>query len=99
MEQNWDSIVFEDEEGNEITLDVLDTFDYKSRKFVVLCDHIEEDEEAGCGCECECDCDDCSDGGIYIMEAIDDGEYETFVNIDDEQLLNEVIETFESRLD
>ena len=50
LEQEQDLVVFTDDEGNELTLEVLDYFFYNGDEYAVLTDVEEEDEACG---ECE----------------------------------------------
>ena len=51
MDEELDLVVFEDDEGNEITMEVLDYFFYEGKEYALL---AEVDEDGECGCD-ECD--------------------------------------------
>ena len=45
MENERDLVVFEDDKGNEITMEVLDYFFYEGQEYAMLTDYSEEKEE------------------------------------------------------
>ena len=70
-----------DDDGNDISFEVLDTIEYKERLFAVLLPFEDEDDE------------------VVILEVIpgESPEFDDFVTVDDEELLNEVFEEFQKR--
>lgn len=67
-----------DDNGEEVSFELLDIVEYKECSFGVLLPFDEEDD------------------GVVILELIptDDPEYDDFVSIEDDALLNEVFEEF-----
>lgn len=67
-----------DDNGEEVSFELLDIVEYKERSFGVLLPFEEEDD------------------GVVILELIptDDPEYDDFVSVEDDDLLNEVFEEF-----
>lgn len=67
-----------DDNGEEVSFELLDIVEYKERSFGVLLPFDEEDD------------------GVVILELIptDDPEYDDFVSVEDDALLNEVFEKF-----
>lgn len=67
-----------DDNGEEVSFELLDIVEYKERSFGVLLPFDEEDD------------------GVVILELIptDDPEYDDFVSVEDDELLNEVFEEF-----
>lgn len=67
-----------DDNGEEVSFELLDIVEYKERSFGVLLPFDEEDD------------------GVVILELIptDDPEYDDFVSVEDDALLNEVFEEF-----
>lgn len=67
-----------DDNGEEVSFELLDIVEYKERSFGVLLPFDEEDD------------------GVVILELIptDDPEYDDFVSVEDDDLLNEVFEEF-----
>jgi len=71
MDQERDCVVFQDDDGNELVLDVLDYFFYNGQEYAILADmNGKEAEGCGCGCchecgeeheEC-CEHDECCEG-------------------------------------
>jgi hypothetical protein len=99
-------VEFEDEDGNKLLLEVLDTFFYNGEEFAVLGD-VEEDEAPACECGCAHehhhehgeDCD-CEEHGLYIMKietSTDENgdEIEEFVPVEDAMMdaLIEIVQT------
>ncbi len=81
MADELDLVVFEDDEGNELTMEVLDYFFYEGQEYALL---AEADENCG-----ECDeesCDSCEyQRDVFVMRVDKVGEdEEEFVPIDDE---------------
>jgi hypothetical protein len=92
MDEERDSIVFEDDEGNEIELDILDYFFYEEQEYAILMDLSgvpEEHEHSEDGDEEPQD--------IYIMKVVANGDMEEFLPVDDE-LMDKLSEIAESRL-
>lgn len=80
-EENENYITLTDDDGNDISFEVLDTIEYKERLFAVLLPFEDEDDE------------------VVILEVIpgESPEFDDFVTVDDEELLNEVFEEFQKR--
>ena len=87
MDDERDLVVFEDDAGNEITMEVLDYFFYAL---------LTEASEACEGCE-DGECEGCESlGETYVMQIVPVGEdEEEFVPVDDElaDKLKELIES------
>lgn len=80
-EENENYITLTDDDGNDISFEVLDTIEYKERLFAVLLPFEDEDDE------------------VVILEVIpgESPEFDDFITVDDEVLLNEVFEEFQKR--
>ena len=70
MDEELDLVVFEDDEGNEITMEVLDYFFYEGKEYALL---AEVDEDGECGCD-ECGEDHDHQRDAYIMEVVAVGD-------------------------
>ncbi len=83
MQDERDIVVFEDEEGGEFELEVVDYFTYKEQEYVILvdADAQEHEHEHAPGEEC-----DCEDTDMYIMKVIVDGEFEEFMPVEEDML-------------
>ena len=95
MENNeLDLVVFQDDEGNEITMEVLDYFFYEGEEYALL---AEADDEASCE-ECEDEsCENCQ-RDCYIMKVVPVGEdEEEFVPVS-EDLADKLIEIVQSEV-
>ena len=77
-------IVLNDEEGNEVEFEFLDLIDYEGEEYVVLLPNDEEDE----------------DGGEVLILKLEDTESEdeeSYVSVDDDEVLNRVFEMFKEK--
>ncbi len=93
MEEERDTVVFSDDEGNEFELEIVDYFEHKGQEYAVL---IDPDD---CGCECEdpaCECE--HDTEVYIMKIVVDGEFEEFLPADDD-MMDELTKIVEARFE
>ena len=77
-EDNENYITLTDEDGKDVSFEILDTVQWKDRIFAVLLPFDEDDD------------------GIVILEIIpsEDPEFDDFVSVDDDALLEEVFEEF-----
>ena len=86
MDEELDLVTFEDEEGNEITMEVLDYFFYEGKEYALLTEFVEDEET-----EPDEDLD------VYIMEVVDAGDdMEEFVPVEDEALADQLLAIFQS---
>jgi len=79
-------IVLNDEEGNEVKFEFLDLVELDEEEYVVLLP-IQESEEEG-------------DGEVVILkleDTEDDSEEESYVGVEDEEILNKVFEIFKEK--
>ncbi len=82
MENELDLVVFEDDKGNEITMEVLDYFFYEGEEYALLTDYDENSECEACEKE---SCDECPAQEVVIMKVVAVGEdEEEFLPVDDE---------------
>lgn len=77
-EENENYITLTDDDGNDVSFEILDTVEYSGRLFAVLIPFDEEDD------------------GVVILEVLpsDDPDYDDFVAVEDEELVNAVFEEF-----
>lgn len=77
-EENENYITLTDDNGKDVSFEILDTVEYKERLFAVLLPFESEEDE------------------VVILEILpaEDPEYDDFVSVEDENLLNEVFEEF-----
>ena len=93
MENNLDGeeldniIVLNDEDGNEVKFEFLDLVELDDEEYVVLLPVAEEWEE--------------EDGEVVILKLEDnddeDSEEESYVSVEDEDVLNKVFEIFKEK--
>lgn len=93
MENNLDGeeldniIVLNDENGNEVKFEFLDLVELDDEEYVVLLPVAEEGEE--------------EDGEVVILKLEDnddeDSEEESYVSVEDEDVLNKVFEIFKEK--
>ncbi len=83
-EEEFDNIItLNDEDGNEIQFEFLDLIEYEGEEYVVL---LPTDEE-----------DDAGEVLILKLEDTDSEEEESYVSVDDEEILNKVFEIFKEK--
>ena len=79
-------VILNDEEGNEVRFEFLDSVELEDEEYVVLLPIAEEGEE--------------EEGEVVILkveDVEDDPDMETYVSIDDEDTLNAVFEMFKEK--
>ena len=76
-------IVLNDENGEEVPFEFLDLIEYDGEEYVVLLP-VEEDEEA-------------DEVVILKLEDTENEEEESYVSVDDENVLNNVFEIFKEK--
>ena len=86
MDEERDLVVFEDDKGNELTMEVLDYLAYEGKEYALLTEYVEDDS----------DTDEDEPIEVFIMEVVPVGEdQEEFVPVDD-ALAEKLIKIFES---
>ncbi|HAE52043.1 MAG TPA: DUF1292 domain-containing protein [Ruminococcus sp.] len=82
-EDNENYITLTDEEGNDVSFEIIDTVQHDDRLFAVMIPFDEEDD------------------GVVILEIIpaEEPEFDDFVSVDDEELLETVFEKFKKNYD
>ncbi len=75
MEEERDIVVFSDEDGNEIEMEVLDYFDYEGQEYAMLIDAAPENEEEQ---------QDTLD--VYLMKVVVSDDMEEFLPADEEKM-------------
>ena len=78
------TIVLNDENGNEVHFEFLDLIDYENEEYVVLLPVTENEDE---------------DGEVVILkvEDTDSPDEESYVSVDDDEILNQVFEMFKEK--
>lgn len=76
-------IVLNDEEGNEVEFEFLDLIEFEGEEYVVLLP-VEESDDAG-------------EVVILKLEDTESEEEESYVSVDDEDVLNKVFEIFKEK--
>ena len=86
MDEERDLVVFEDDAGNELTMEVLDYLAYEGKEYALLTEYVEDDD----------DVDEDEPIEVFIMEVRPVGDdQEEFVEVD-EKLAETLIKIFES---
>lgn len=86
MEEELDNIiVLNDEDGNEVKFEFLDLIELDSEEYVILLPVETENEE--------------ENGEVVILKVEDTGseDEETYVSVEDEDVLNKVFEMFKEK--
>ena len=79
-------VVLNDEEGNEVQFEFLDLVELDDEEYVVLLPVTDEGEE--------------DEGEVVILkleDTDDDSEEESYVGVEDEEILNQVFEIFKDK--
>ena len=85
MDEERDLVVFEDDAGNELTMEVLDYLAYEGKEYALLTEYVEDAGEA-----------EPEEVEVMVMEVRPVGEEEEeFVSIDDD-LAEKILEIFDS---
>ena len=109
-EMTVEVVTFQDDDGNEFDMEIVEEFEHNGRKFAVLAE-IEDDDcccdDEECSCEheheheheCGCGCG-CEDEGesLYIFEIVNGENGEEFVPIEDDSLMDELSAVVEDML-
>lgn len=86
MEDDMDNIIIlNDEDGNEVQFEFLDLIDYDEEEYVVLLP-VEEDSE-----------DEIGEVVILKVEQTESEDEESYVGVEDEEILNKVFEIFKDK--
>ena len=92
MEENFEDeeldniVILNDEDGNEVKFEFLDLVELDDEEYVVLLPVSEEGEE--------------EEGEVVILkveDTDDDAEEESYVSIEDEEILNKVFDIFKEK--
>ena len=92
MDENFEGeeidniVILNDEDGNEVKFEFLDLVELDDEEYVVLLPMNEEGEE--------------EEGEVVILkieDSDDEAEEESYVSVDDEEILNKVFEIFKEK--
>ena len=84
-EDQPDLMTLEDEDGNEITFEVIDALDHKGVHYLAVVEYTENEEDA-------------EDAQLVILSVGEDDEGEYLDVVEDDETLLEVSKLFEQRL-
>ena len=84
MDNELDVVVFVDDEGNEVTMEVMDYFFYEGQEYAVLCEYVEDAEAS----------DEPREAYVMKVEPVGEDE-EEFIPVD-EALAAKLIEILEN---
>ena len=85
--EELDNIVtLKDEDGNDVKFEFLDLIEYEGEEYVVLLPVEEEQND-----------DDAGEVVILKLEDTDSDDEESYVSVDDEEVLNKVFELFKDK--
>ena len=80
-----DYLTIEDEDGNEVTFEVIDALDHKGVHYLAVVEYTENEEDA-------------EDAQLVILSVGEDDEGEYLDVVEDDETLLEVSKLFEQRL-
>jgi Protein of unknown function (DUF1292). len=86
MENERDILLFTDEDGQEVEMEVLDYFVHDGEEYALLSPIDDEEHPDDCDCGC---------GELYIMKVVVNGDTEEFVPVDEDKM-EELMETVEA---
>lgn len=87
MDEELDLVTFEDEEGNQLVMEVLDYLAYEGKEYALLTEYVEDEDDDG---------DEDEPIEVSIMEVRPVGEdQEEFVEVD-EKLAMTLLKIFET---
>ncbi len=85
MDEDLDNIiVLNDEEGKEVQFEFLDLIEYEGEEYVILLPIEENEEETG-------------EVVILKLEDTDSEDEESYVSVDDQDILNKVFDIFKEK--
>ena len=84
-EYHPDLMTLEDEDGNEVTFEVIDALDHKGVHYLAVVEYTENEEDA-------------EDAQLVILSVGEDDEGEYLDVVEDDETLLEVSKLFEQRL-
>ncbi|MGI6707199.1 MAG: DUF1292 domain-containing protein [Clostridia bacterium] len=96
MDEERDIVVFTDEEGNDVELEVIDYFIHNDEEYAILIDAYDEDACEHEDVECSV-CDHDHDYELYIMKVVINEDMEEFIPIDESQA-DELLAIVEKRI-
>lgn len=91
MDENYEGdeldniVILNDEDGNEVKFEFLDLIELDNEEYVVLLPADEESDEPG------------EVVILKVEDTDDDSEEESYVSVDDEEILNKVFEIFKDK--
>jgi hypothetical protein len=83
MDNERDILVFEDDNGQEVQMEVLDYFEYEGEEYALLVDVAEMEHAHDHDHDDSCDHEETN---IYIMKVIVNGDVEEFVPVDEDKM-------------
>lgn len=100
MDQEMDILVFTDDEGNDVNVQVLNYFYYNGEEYAVL---TEATEEPACDCAPGEECEECGEPTeIFFMKVVPiegDEENVEFLPVEDEDLADKLFEIISADVD
>ena len=81
-----DLMTLEDEDGNEVTFEVIDALDHKGVHYLAVVEYAEDEEDVN------------EDAQLVILSVGEDSEGEYLDVVEDDEVLMEVSKLFEQRL-
>ena len=76
----------DDETGEKVKFEHLDSIDYKDNKYFVLTEYVEDDPE-----------DSENEYDVYVMKLVEENGEEELEYVDDKEIINHVFDEFKAR--
>lgn len=88
MDRERDLVVFTNDEGDTIEMEILDFFAHNGKEYAMLIEsNVHEHDSA----DCCCDADEHENIDVYLMEVQEDGDEQRFIPVADDKM-DELIE-------
>ena len=96
MENELDLVVFEDDDGNELTMEVLDYLFYEGKEYALLTEYVEDSACENCESGSCAGCDSAREAFVMEVRPLEyDEDTEEFVPVD-EKLAEVLIDIFQN---
>lgn len=86
MDNERDILVFEDDSGQEVQMEILDYFEYEGEEYALLVDVAEMEHDHDHDHDHDGSCCDHGETNIYIMKVVVNGDVEEFVPVDEDKM-------------
>lgn len=96
MNEEKDLLIFTNDEGEEVKLEVLEYFEFEEDEYALLidpCQHVDKDHCHDSECECHGE-----ETEVIVMRVVVDGDVEEFIPVEEDKL-DDIVEFLQKSLD